>query len=372
MLSTFLDKASGLVGRRFLLAWWFPTLIASAMVLFLGVVPCGASAAWKWWQAQETVKAQSGLLLGALVIVTLVAYLLQTFTRPLVRFYEGYWPLWLRRWFQKQVEQRWEQWKKERAEAAQEARKDEAAKGQVDRHQARYTDRRDYLHHEYPPRAERLLPTRLGNMLRAAEDYPVTSYGMEAVFWWPRLTPLLPDAVKKEIEDTLTPLLALLNLATLISIVAVEGSIYLCQSHLGNWGWSVLVPTMGLLLACLAYPVALLKRAYLILVGVGGAIYLVWCWSIGCLGPVAVLVSGLLLARLSYLGAVSQAWGYGQQIRAAVDLYRFNLLEALHIPLPPSATDERQWWEQLQNWLYNQDRGAARNLPYQHEKKKRE
>ena len=307
MLSTFLDKASGLFDRRFLLAWWFPTLVASVIALLLEVTPYGVAVAWQWWQKQDT-PTQSGLALGALVLVTLIAYLLQAFNRPIVRLYEGYWPHRLRRWARSVVEKRWQLWRKERATAAKD-------------NPSQYAALQDQLHHEYPSRAERLLPTRLGNVLRSAEDYPATSYGMDAVFWWPRLWPLLPEAVQKGIEAALTPLFALLNLASLIGLVAVGGSIHLWQ-----------------------------------------------CQAVGWLVPLAVLVIGLVLARLSYLGAVAQARGYGQQIRAAVDLYRFDLLKALHQPLPASPRDERSLWDQLARWLYNQDRGVVRELAYQHGK----
>jgi hypothetical protein len=53
---------------------------------------------------------------------------------------------------------------------------------------------------------------------------------------------------------------------------------------------------------------------------VGRAIYL-WRNQVGgWQWPIAVVAVGLLLARLSYLGAVAQARGYGQQIRASIDL----------------------------------------------------
>jgi hypothetical protein len=291
--------------------WWFPTLIVGAAALLLGVIPYGLADAWQWWQQQDGL-VQTWLLLSVLLLVTLFAYLLQAFTRPLVRLYEGYWPHWLRRWFQKMVEKRWQRWRKKRAEAAKSD-------------PSRYAALQDRLHHEYPPQAERLLPTRLGNALRAAEDYPITTYGMDAVFWWPRLIPLLPEAVQKGIEDALTPLLALLNLATLIGLVAVGGAIHLWQNQMGGWQ-----------------------------------------------GPIAVLIVGLLLARLSCLGAVAQARGYGQHIRAAVDLYRFDLLKALHQSLPASPQEERALWNQLAAWLYNQDRGAVQGLTYQHKKKEEE
>jgi hypothetical protein len=304
MLSVFLDKASGLLDRRFLVAWWFPTLIASTAMLLLGAIPYELINAWQWWQQQDGL-VQTWLLFGGLLLVTLFAYLLQALTRPMMRLYEGYWPHRVRRWFCKLVEKRWQRWRRERVEAA----KDDVS---------RYTTLQDRLYHEYPPQAERLLPTRLGNVLRSAEDYPAIAYGMDAIFWWPRLWPLLPEATQKGVEDEFTPVLALLNLATLIGIVAVSGAIYILRAWVGWWQ------------------------------------------------PLAVLLGGLFLSWAAYRGATVQARNYGQRIRAAVDLYRFDLLKALHQSLPLTPQEERALWKQLAAWLYNQDRGAVQGLTYHH------
>jgi len=313
MLSTFLDKANGLLDRRFLVAYWFPTLIASIAALLLRGAVYGFSATWQWWQrlgpAQGQEKgeyAQIWVLLGVLLLVTLLAYLLQAFTRALVRVYEGCWPQWLQRWTMKQVERRWEQWRRERTKAAQSDF-------------SRYTIVQDRLHYEYPMQAGRLLSTRLGNVLASTEDYPSVAYGMDVVFWWRRLFPLLPDTIRKEIEDALTSLLALLNFATMVGLASADGGLYILRVKAGGWWW-----------------------------------------------PLIVLVGGLLLAWLSYQGAVALAREYGQRLRAAVDLYRFDLLKALHQTLPKTPHEERLLWEQLEAWLYNQDRGAVQRLSYDH------
>jgi len=43
--------------------------------------------------------AQIWFLLGALITITILAFLLQPFTKTIVRFYEGYWPLNLQKRF---------------------------------------------------------------------------------------------------------------------------------------------------------------------------------------------------------------------------------------------------------------------------------
>ncbi len=310
MLTTFIDKASGLLDKQFLLGWWFPVLVSGAAGLLIGIWPFGLTAALDWWAAYQGL-SQTWIVLGALFVVTLLAFFLQAFTRPLVRLYEGYWPLDWRREFLKltRLPERWQEWRQARTQAA------------VSGNQPAYAALQDRLFHEYPSMGERLLPTRLGNVLRAAEDYSNTAYGMDAPFWWPRLAPLLPDDIQDAIQDALTPMLMLLNLASLAAVLTLVGAIYL-------------------------------------------AAHQVW-WR-----AMAVLVLGLAVAWLSYLGAVTQGRSYGQVIRTAVDLHRFDLLGALHLPLPANPQKERQTWAQLAAWLYNQDRGAIQQLEFKHPVKK--
>lgn len=50
---------------------------------------------------------------------------------------------------------------------------------------------------EYAVRA----PTRIGNLILAYEYYPLHRYGMDAVFFWPRLWLLLDEDQRKELDD---------------------------------------------------------------------------------------------------------------------------------------------------------------------------
>ncbi len=270
MLSTFLDKAGGLLNRRFLVAYWFPTLFAAPLLLLPRALVYGLDATWRWWAGLVPPQDYAGegspqlvLLAGSLLLITLVAYLLQAFTRLLVHAYEGYtWPFPLRRWAAGRVARRWQALKRERTAAARQ------------NDMARYAHRQDQLHHEYPDRAELLLPTHLGNVLRAAEGYGGRAYG---------------DVV-----------------------------LYLSGCRIPHRAW----------------------------------------WAAG------VLALDGLLCFAAYRGAVAQARGYGQQIRTAIDLYRFELLKALHLPLPAAPQEERALWSRLAAWLYNTDLGAMRELVY--------
>lgn len=54
---------------------------------------------------------------------------------------------------------------------------------------------------QFPSQPNRLMPTKLGNILRAAESRPYDKYGLDAVICWSRLWLLLPDGVKKELQE---------------------------------------------------------------------------------------------------------------------------------------------------------------------------
>lgn len=311
MLNTFLTKIEGLFDRRFLQAYWLPVFVAAAAALGVRAWAAGLDKTWAWWQSLGPAPeqklgdfAQLWVLLALLVVITVVAYLLQALTRPLVQGYEGYWPPRLRRMAARLIQRRWRRLRAARTRAAAAGRMDE------------YAPLQDRLYYSYPPQEEQVMPTRLGNVLRAAEVYSGTVYGMDAVFWWPRLWAVLPDGVQKGIEASMMPVITLLNLATLLVVVTVGGAIYLARTQT-NW-WPPLIAA-----------------------GVGAV--LVWA---------------------GYWGAVAQAREYGQYIRMAVDLYRLDLLKALHQILPQTPQEERVLWDRLSRWLYNQDRGAIRGLTY--------
>ena len=59
----------------------------------------------------------------------------------------------------------------------------------------------------------------------------------------------------------------------------------------------------------------------------------------------ATIVIGLLLAWGLYRASVLQAVNYSSFLRVAFDLYRFNILKQMHIPLPPNLQAERELWD---------------------------
>ena len=111
-------------------------------------------------------------------------------------------------------------------------------------------------------------------------------YEIDSVFWWPRLAAVMPEDFRARVVANLTPVITCLNLATMTLFSGV-------------------------------------------VVGVG----LGFAEGLPCWGVVSV-VAALILARACYLTVSTWAGRYGQSLRTAFDLYRFDLLKQMHIPFP--------------------------------------
>ncbi len=319
MLNTFLEKAESLINRTFVVGYWIPTFLAamlalapSAQVLTLN----GLLAWWLAWIRGEDNTGQAWLLLILFLAVTLIAYLLQAFTRPLVQLFEGY-GIWGHRPMRK-LNRRLTQHHRTRLEALEQ----QATSGTA----AERALAQDLLVHTYPSDPNDVLPTRLGNTIKAAEGYGRQAYGMDMPFWWPRLWSLLPEEERGLVQEALTGLVSLLNLSVLLACVGIGDAVYLLRAGMG---W---------------------QKAWT-------AAYLLGAW---------------LVAWLCYEGAIVQARAYGQRLRASVDLHRFKLFAALHISLPKTPLDERQTWTWLTEWLYDGALGPAFGKRYEHGEQKSE
>jgi hypothetical protein len=268
MLGTFLDKLGGLFDRRFIVAYWSPLFIGFGLTGGLVIVARGLPVVFDWW-VKLSVEEHVVLGVGSLLAVTLLAYVLDALTVPLLRFYEGYWP-W--KWLTGPIIT----WQK-----TQKAWRPTSAKL-----------------YEVPRDPALLKPTRLGNVLAAAEEYSYQLYRLDAVTWWPRLVTLLPESFRSQLDTALTPLLALLNLSMLLTFLALGGGASLLLTDKAWWG-------------------------------------------------VSVVLGGLVLARACYVAAANQAADYGQFVRVAFDLYRHDILKQMHVPVPDNLVEERLLWDAL-------------------------
>jgi len=163
-----------------------------------------------------------------------------------------------------------------------------------------------------PYRLERVRPTALGNTFALIEEYPYDRYGIDAVAIWPRLHPLLPDAVKANIGNQKLLLDFMLNLVALAGIFGIEGIV------------------VGLARA----PIQLA------LIGAG--------------------VGALVVAWLLYRAAVGVTATMGLFVTSAFDFYRGAVLEKFGLSQPPQVEDEQFLWLQIASFLR---RGEGFKLP---------
>jgi hypothetical protein len=139
---------------------------------------------------------------------------------------------------------------------------------------------------QFPPEIGRLLPTALGNRLRAFEDRAGQAYGVEAVPWWPRLHHVLPDQVRGTVDRHRDQL----DVASRLTIAWAVGAVALAGLLAPHWTW----------------------------------------WWLPALSAA--------LSWFAYRSALGAAGVYGTAVTAAIDVYRLHLLQEMRIR-PPADTD---------------------------------
>lgn len=311
---------------------WVATLLTPAFVFWLGGFAIVVQR-WGWQSLVATFTGypeplQIALLVSGFCIIAASAFVVQRFDVATIRFLEGYGPLWLsplRQW-------RIHRYRDRKAKLTQESQALRAIEDQqhtkfqalkhtiatqgagvlsdIDRQQYRQLNEQlltpkqqaDLIRlgqelRTLPTANPDLMPTRLGNLLRAAERRPLEKYGLDAIICWSRLWMLLPDAVKKDLQEARADL----NTAARVWL----WSLLFC-------GWTV----------------------------VGGSLWTTW-----------PLVIGLLSAWFAYAWAIAAASTYGELIEAAFDLYRHLLYQSLRWNLPPDPAVEQRVGRDLTQYL---------------------
>ncbi|WP_031072985.1 hypothetical protein [Streptomyces sp. NRRL S-118] len=267
------ETAAGVIDRRLLASTFLPVLAFLAGLTAVAVSGVGWTAATGWWSATS---ADIRVLLLVLVLTTslLLTQLLAVGRVDLIRLYEGYWaglPFGIRL-------------------AERSARRHRRLHASLAETDPRWL--------QYPVAEDQVMPTRLGNILRGAEEHSAERYGIDAVTAWPRLYPTLPEAFRQ----TYAAAAADLELAVTVSA---------------------------------------LGAAFVVLAGVLGVSLLAWPGTLLCVS------TGALVAWLGYRCAVSGGESYGRLVRAAFDVHRWCLLDAMGLARPTSVRAELDQWGAL-------------------------
>jgi hypothetical protein len=143
---------------------------------------------------------------------------------------------------------------------------------------------------QFPDFPEMFTPTRLGNVMSAADARPFAKYGLDTALCWPVLWLLLEKSEREDISKARAAL----------------------DLHAQAWAWSLLLL-------------------------VWTPLFFVWTpWSL------FVVPFSLLACCLIYRSMLSAGRLYGQLLEASFDLYRDRLYTALRLPLPNDSFEERE------------------------------
>ncbi|HEY9613122.1 hypothetical protein [Allocoleopsis sp.] len=293
MFSAALEKATSLFDRRFLINAFFPSFIFCGLSVVVAIAGQGdlVSTANAW--NQQNTAFQIVTIVGFISLVTFFSSILVSNLTTIVRLYEGYWNFPLNRYLKK-ISTSWYQNRlKELGE-------------RLDQDPSYYEE--IYLNYPLPNQLEQVMPTRVGNILKNAELYPLIRYKIDAVLIWPRLYNLFPEHFIQTLAEARSSF-----------------EFMLVRSFLGG-------------------AFALLSSIYLLIVGGTWWLFLLCFWG------------GLLVAWFAYNAALGSARLYAQQVKAAFDLYRNELLIQMRLPLPTNLKEEREQWQAIGQFLY-------RNLP---------
>lgn len=216
---------------------------------------------------------------------TAIALFLHLANYQLIRFYEGYWPSPFH--FLLFPSLRLQRWQYRRMKA------------KVDKLQnyekydllIQFVDR-------FPQKEYELTPTKLGNMIRAFETYPYQRYRIDAVTLWPRLLTVIPEGQVSAIAEAVAGLNFFLNASFLTLSLVLTSILVSTRTHIQLVGFTVFL---------------------------------------------------IALSYVFYQSACTRASWWGELVKSAFDVYRFDLLKQLHVQLPAqlSLQEERKLWEQI-------------------------
>lgn len=158
-----------------------------------------------------------------------------------------------------------------------------------------------------PATSDEIMPSAIGNCIRASERYSNERYKADAIYMWPRLYPLIPREFGADFERYVINYQFLLVVSFLSALSGVLGSAYVLLRDVGDGAPS---------------------RLLFIILSLGAP----------------------MIAWLSYRLALPSAISYGEQMRVAFDLYRHLLLKQVEWTGNPELTTERQRFTALQRF----------------------
>jgi hypothetical protein len=282
---------------RFVLSWILPSAVAVGVFVLI-VLPEVRQEKWAPAALDEPADGLAGAMVFTLVVV-LLAVLFAFASLPVYRFLEGYTlPKRLARVLRKR---RVRDWHRLRLLAELEI-PGSAAHGLG-------TERRSL----YPEREDDVLPTRLGNALKALENYGDERFGLDSQTFWYEMQAVVSDRLRRDLEDTRS---------------AVDFFVSL-MAH-------------AVLLACVCLVAAPLTGS----------------WA-----PAILAIVAAASVPAAYQGAVANMVEWRYAVQALINTTRPQLAQSLGLQFPEDFETEREMWQNFAGLVYyGADQGYLRWL----------
>ena len=307
MIADALKEVSSVLDRSFLIFVFVPSLFFWSLLVIVWFVGRGEmSVVVAWWNAPGIFPKVVQVTIF-LFWVFIFALMMGGQSLNILRFYEGYWSF----PGAERLKERGIEWHITVLKNLKEREDADATAGK------KISEAYEKIYHGYPPsdddNFDEVMPTRLGNILKASELYAKDRYEIDSVTIWSRLHKLFPATFVEEIVSYRSALDFMLIMTTLGLLFSIVSGIYLLFVRAEWW------------------------------------LFLICFWG------------GLILAWLAYRSALSNAVLYASSIKAAFDLYRNELLKQMRLPLPKGEREEKETWEKLGAFIYS---NAALKLRY--------
>lgn len=309
-MTSLLTSISGQFGKAVVLGILFPVLIVSILNDLITVPLLSFGPVLQAQLSRIATGEDKWAAVFLVFVVVVVSGFLYNLNIPIIRLYEGYsWKgSWLGRlwsWRKKKLFQRVGPLRLSLRYLRRQLRDVDPNNPLSQEMQSEQTDLARFINSELPDREDLVLPTRFGNVIRCFERYSDVAYGMDAIVLWPRLVAKIETGFASTIDEAKT------------SVDFMVNSSFLCALS------GLAVSLIGLLVRT---PWSLASVMH-------------WVWR-------STLFLGL--AIVFYAFAIGRAKAWGEQVKSAFDLYRFDLLKSLGYQQQPlTYFEEKALWHRI-------------------------
>ena len=327
------------IGRSYIVSSFLPTALFSAvgLLIFKGFIPKLLSTRLV---EQDVFYASQWFLF--VIFTSWLAFGLYSGISSIIQLYEGYsWPSFISKPLKGMTASSLAIRKKNISAVLNIIDSKQSAKDLTLIELIEFGEKQEKARYEYmaieglaPLDNQSLLPTRLGNVLRASEIYSMEKYSIPGIMLWPRLLQLLPKELKEQIEEEFNKLTFTINSSLLsYSIGILSLSVGIIRLPCQIW--------RSITFCSQDKHLNFFERGF------------------NNIAPSEYLIIGLLflvVGYIAYCASIPVAQSFGSLIRTSYDLYRFELLRKLNHRLPKSIVEEKGFWQKLTEYMIAGDK----------------